>query len=137
VDKFLEVYEALSNSAESSREMTDIKVQLAELIRVVSVNEVMKITGAKVKEAVGLMNDGKSDVTDGFTSDAILNAPDLFFDHLASIYRSCLIHGSVTPILLACAFLPLLRNSLKDPADTGSYRAITGSSLLLKQVQQE
>ena len=50
VDKFLEVYEALSNSAESSREMTDIKVQLAELIRVVSVNEVMKINGANLRK---------------------------------------------------------------------------------------
>ena len=50
MDKFLEVYEALSNSAESSREMTDIKVQLAELIRVVSVNEVMKINGANLRK---------------------------------------------------------------------------------------
>ena len=41
-------------------------------------------------------------------------------------------HGTVTLSLLACAFLPLLKSSLKDPADTGSYRAIAGSSLILK-----
>ena len=34
--------------------------------------------------------------------------------------------------MLVCAFLPLLKNALKDPADTGSYRAIAGSSLILK-----
>ena len=28
--------------------------------------------------------------------------------------------------------MPLLKNALKDPADTGSYRAIAGSSILLK-----
>ena len=67
-----------------------------------------------------------------FTSDAIKNAPDLLFDSLAAVYRSWLIHGTVSPTLLACAFLPLLKSSLKDPANTSSYRAIAGSSLLLK-----
>jgi hypothetical protein len=38
----------------------------------------------------------------------------------------------VTTSLLACCFLPLLKSSLKDPADTGSYRAIAGSNLFLK-----
>lgn len=41
-------------------------------------------------------------------------------------------HGSVTPTLLACAFLPLLKNALKNPADPNSYRAIAGSSIILK-----
>ena len=79
VEKFREVYQALYNSAESSQQMNDIKVKVAELISVDSVQEVMKITGAKVKEAAGMMRSVKSDVTGGFTSDAILNAPDLFF----------------------------------------------------------
>ena len=35
-------------------------------------------------------------------------------------------------MLLACAFLPLFKGGLKDPASTDSYRAIAGSSLLLK-----
>ena len=34
--------------------------------------------------------------------------------------------------MLSCAFIPLPKNSLKDPAKTESYRAIAGSSLLLK-----
>ena len=38
----------------------------------------------------------------------------------------------MTNSVLACAFLPLLKNSLKDPASTASFRAIAGSSLLLK-----
>ena len=41
-------------------------------------------------------------------------------------------HGTVTPSLLACSFLPLLKSSLKDPADLSSYRAIAGSSLILE-----
>ena len=41
-------------------------------------------------------------------------------------------HGTVTMSLLSCAFLPLFKGGLKDPANTDSYRAIAGSSLLLK-----
>jgi hypothetical protein len=92
----------------------------------------MKITGEKVKEAASLLKLGKADVSEGFCSDAILNGPDILFDQLACVYRSWCVHGTVTPTLLACAFLPLLKSSLKDPADTGSYRAIAGSSLILK-----
>ena len=101
VDKFREVYQALYNSAGSSIEMEEIKAKLSGLIKTDSVVEVMKITGAVVKKAASLMKTGKADVTEGFTSDAILNAPDSMFDQLACVYRSWLIHGSVTPSLLA------------------------------------
>jgi hypothetical protein len=64
----------------------------------------------------------------------MLNAPDGFFHLLASFtfFRSWLVHGTVTLPLLACAFLPLFKGSLKEPAKTDSYRAIAGSSLLLE-----
>ena len=107
MEKFREVYEALYNSADSSRDMVDIKVKIAELITAESAEEVKKITGAKVKEAAGMMKGAKADVSGGFSSDAILNAPDLMFEQLAAVYRSWLMHDSVTPILLACAFMPL------------------------------
>ena len=82
------------------------------------------------------MKTAKADVTEAFTSDALLHAPDSYFDLIATAYRSWLVHGTVTISLLACAFLPLLKGSLKDPADTNSYRAIAGSSLLLKLFDQ-
>ena len=85
-----------------------------------SMIEVAKITGEKVKEAAGLMKSGKADVTGGYSSDAILNGPDILFDKLAAVFRSWCVHGNVTPSLLACAFLPLLKSALKDPSDPGS-----------------
>jgi hypothetical protein len=48
------------------------------------------------------------------------------------MFRSCLVHGDVTSQLLRCAFLPLFKGGLKDPSKTDSYRAIAGSSQLLK-----
>ena len=101
-----------------------------------TVNEVLKITGKVVKQAACKLKSGKGDVSEGYTSDAILNAPDLLFDMLANVYRSWLVHGTVSLNLLACAFLPLLKSSLKNPAEANSYRAIAGSSLLLKLFDQ-
>ena len=73
----------------------------------------------------------KGDVSGGFTSDTLLHAPNILFEQIALVFQSFLIHGSVTSFLLACCFLPLIKGT-KDPADTGSYRAIAGSSLFLK-----
>ena len=131
-EKFRQVYSALYNSASTAEDVLVIKEKMGKLINTKSVEEVMKITGEKVKEAARLMKSGKADVSGGYSSDAILNGPDILFDQLACLYWSWCIHGTVTPSLLACAFLPLLKSSLKDPADTGSYRAIAGSSLMLK-----
>ena len=101
----------------------DLKEKVKALIGDSSVSEVDKITGKVVKVAALDMKPDKGDVTGGFSSNAILNAPDILFDHMAEIFRSFLFHGTLTPSLLACSFLPLLKSNLKDPGDTGSYRA--------------
>ena len=137
VEKFCEIYKDLYNSAGSEEGMDKINSEIKELIaREDSVEEALKVTGSVVKEAACKLKPGKGDVSEGYTSDAILNAPDILFDKLASVYRSWLFHGSVSINLLSCAFLPLLKGSLKDPSDLNSYRAIAGSSLLLKLFDQ-
>ena len=138
VEKFCAVYEELYNSSGSQEALEEIKTIVNDLIieGETGQSEVAKITGEIVKEAACKMKPGKGDVTEGYTSDAILNAPDLFFDMLAMVYRSWLVHGTVSLNLLSCAFLPLLKSSLKDPAEVNSYRAIAGSSLLLKLFDQ-
>ena len=132
VDKFREVYSALYNSSGTKREMDDLRAKVANLIRSDSLAEVKKVSGDIVKEAVSKMKPKKGDVSGGYTSDALINGPDILYDQLALVFRSWLLHGTVSMSLLACVFLPLLKSSLKDPADPGSYRAIAGSSLLLK-----
>ena len=62
------------------------------------------------------MKPGKMDVSGGYSSDALLHAPDSLFDNLAVVFKSFLIHGTVSRPLLACAFLPLLKGGLKENA---------------------
>ena len=132
VDKFRLVYSGLYNSASTEDEMKILHDKVDKLITAESVQHVARVTGDIVKKAVCSMKPRKSDVSGCYTTDALLNAPDILFEQLAVVFRSWITHGKITPSMLACCFLPLLKSSLKDPSNTGSYRAIAGSSLILK-----
>ena len=97
VEEFRKVYQNLYNSWDTSTGMESIKAHLKDLISVDegdAVAEADMITGAVLKEAACRMKPGKGDVSGSYTSDAILNAPDSFFDLLAPVFRSWLIHGT-------------------------------------------
>ena len=130
-NKFKEVYEALYNSVNTEVETEALKVKIQEMIRPDAIQEVDKVTGASVKAAACKMKHQKTDVSGGFTSDCLLHGPDILFDQLAAVFRGWMVHGTVTSSVLACAFLPLIKP--QKPSDvTSSFRAIAGSSLVLK-----
>ena len=89
------------------------------------------MTAEVVKQAAVTLKPHKMDISQGFASDALLHAPDLLYSLLALVFKSWILHGTVTRSVLACAFIPLMKAG-KAPALSGSYRAIAGSSLLLK-----
>ena len=93
--------------------------------------EIDKVTTTAVKEASKRLKAGKGDVSGSYHSDLIKNCPDSFYEMLAAVFRSWLTHGTVTKSFLACAFLPLVKG-LKEPSLTANYRAVAGSSLVLK-----
>jgi hypothetical protein len=132
VDKFRTVYSTLYNCADTKPGMNDLNEKIKGMIKPEDIEEVSKVTSSVVKQAVKQMKSRKSDISSGYTSDALLNAPDNLYEHLATVFRSWLVHGAVSHNILSCAFLPLLKSSQKDPALTNSYRAIAGSSLILK-----
>ena len=57
------------------------------------------------------MKSHNMDVTQGYSSDAMLHAPDRLFGLLSHISRCWLTHGTVTKSILACAFIPLVKDS--------------------------
>ena len=135
LDKFRECYSELFNSADTSVEMLDVKSKIENIIQNnlnVSCMEAEKITPAAIKDAATLMRPHKQDVSGFYTSDVFLNAPDSLFVHLAAIFKSFLVHGTVTREILSCAFMPLYKGGLKDSTKFKSYRAIAGASQLLK-----
>ena len=130
--KFRELYTKLYNSAGTEEEVGRLKHHLADMITHDAMTEVDKITGEVVKRACERMKPGKSDVSEAYTSDIFLHAPDSMFNALSSVFRSFLVHGTVTLSILSCAFLPLYKGGHKKPEQFTSYRAIAGASQLLK-----
>ena len=132
-DQFGAVYSALYNSAESDESMKQIEARIRRLLpEENSKAQTEKITMEVVKNAAVKLKPHKMDISQGFTSDCFMHAPDIFFSLISLVFQDWLTHGTVTRSVLSCAFIPLLKNSRKDPAKTESYRAIAGSSLLLK-----
>ena len=132
LDRFKTIYETLYNSAGTEAAMIRIKERLRGMVGDDSLAEVDKITGQVLKEACIRMKPGKNDVSESFSSDVFLHAPDILYDQLAEVFRSFLIHGSLTLQILTCAFLPIFKGGLKNPASSDSYRAIAGGSQVLK-----
>ena len=132
LEQFRYVYESLHNSAGTQGGVQEIKNKLQDIIKASDSKEVEKITSSLVKEACTKMKPGKTDVSEGFTSDIFLHAPDILFDYLAGVFQSYLFHGNLTLHILSCAFMPLYKGGLKNPASSDSYRAIAGASQLLK-----
>ena len=95
LEQFRAVYKDLYNSSGTQEAMQLIKDQLQENITTTSIREVEKITGKVVKDACHFMKAGKTDVTEGYTSDIFLHAPDLLFEQLASVFGSYLVHGDL------------------------------------------
>ena len=131
-NEFKKVHEALYNSAGSEDKMAELQLKIRGQIQTEdSTAEVAKVTPEVVKRAASRMKPHKMDISQGFTSDTLLHAPDLLFELLALVFQDWLVHGTVTRSVLSCAFVPLLKGN-KDPSKTDSYRAIASSSLLLK-----
>ena len=66
------------------------------------------------------------------TLPCLLFAPGILFDQLILVYQDWIRHWVITQSILSCAFIPLLKSALKNPGSCDSYRAIAGSSLILK-----
>ena len=131
-DTFAGIFRTLYNSSGSEEEMATLQDRIRGLVQTENSGaEINKLTAEVVKQAAASLKPHKMDVSQGFSSDALLHGPDKLFGLLGLVFRSWLLHGTITKSVLACAFIPLVKGS-KDPAQSGSYRAIAGSSLLLK-----
>jgi hypothetical protein len=132
LEKFRQLYSALYNSAGTEVQMTDLKKLVESMVDCTAETEVGKITGEVVRKAAGRMKPAKIDVSQGYTSDVFRHAPPIFFEKLAAVFRSYLVHGTITLSALACSFMPILKSAKKDPTQFDSWRAVAGASQLLK-----
>ena len=82
------------------------------------------MTSDLVKMAVKKLKADKSDVSGSFTSDCLKSTPDIFHVKLASLFRTCLLHGHISHELLVCALSPIVKDSNGDVSSSKNYRGI-------------
>ena len=130
---FKTIYEELYN------EQGEIGNEIITKIKDKVANEVLEakatvalVTADLVKLAVKNLKPDKADVSGNFTSDCLKSAPDIFYAKLASLFRSCLLHGYISHDLLVCALSPIVKDPNADISSSKNYRGIAISSLILK-----
>ena len=62
--------------------------------------EVEKINSFSIKEALKKIKPNKSDTICNFSSDFLINGPDILIYHLEVMIKSFLLHGHVSEVLL-------------------------------------
>ena len=130
---FKSIYENLYNEQE------EVKMELVNNIYASvesdgwnSIETINLFTKDLIKTAVKMLKTDKTDVSGQFTSDCLKFAPDLFFVHLAELFRSYLFHGYICHDLIICALTPIIKDSNGDVSSSKNYRGIAISSLILK-----
>ena len=126
-DHFADKYKDLYSKSNLGQEYHDIKDSIDENVAEEEIAEVMLVNEELIREALKKMKRGKGDVIFNYSSDCLMNSPDILHTHLANLLRMFLIHGQVAVILLLCSLVPIVKDNLGD-----NYRAIAKSSLILK-----
>ena len=131
-NKFADVYEELYNRENDRNNLEEILNNINNNIGNEANIEIEKINPALIKEALKKIKSNKSDPLYDFSSDFLKSAPDILYDHLATIIRSFLVHGHVSNFLLLATMVPIVKDKLSDLNSSSNYRSIAISSLILK-----
>ena len=126
---FAGIYKDLYNSANDDNDLLDVQHALNKDIHSINMEDALKITPTVIADAVMHLKEEKSDPIFEFSSDCIKNAPFIFYKHLATFFKTSLIHGYISSVLLLATLVPLLKDKLGDICDSNNYRSITISSL--------
>ena len=129
---FASIYSRLYNSVNEESKLKSIYRMVDNQVSNCDNSEVSKITADVVKEAANHLKKNKTDPIFKLTSDCLANGPSILFEHLATIFRSWLIHGHVTEMLLLSTLVPIIKDKMGNLCSSDNYRSIAISSLILK-----
>ncbi len=131
-DHFAGIYKSLFNSVHDETELMHIESLISKRITDESMIDVQKLTPEVVAEALLHLKNDKTDPVSKYTSDSLKIASDILSGPICQLFRSYLIHGYISNILLISTLVPLLKDKLGDVCSSSNYRSIAISSLLLK-----
>jgi exonuclease III len=127
--KYSNIYNSVPYDAS---EMSDLKSDIATLLKNNSNCTDYVINTNDVIAAVKNVKLGKDDGTEGLYSDHIINGCHRLYTMLGLLYTSMLVHGLVPSSMMLGTMVPIPKNKRKSLADSNNYRSIALSSILGK-----
>ena len=131
-DHFASIYSKLYNSVDEINQLNVLLKSTNELISDKNIEEIKNVTPEIVRKATERLKKKRNDPTHRFTSDCLINAPQILFEQLAVVFQSYLLHSHVTDMLLLSSLVPLVKDKLGSLFSSDNYRSIAISSLILK-----
>ena len=125
---YTELYQRNSSSEALNTQMNDLNSKIdADNFR-----EVERITPGVVYQAIQTLKSCKNDNSYCFKSDAMIIGKDVLTNYLTVLFQACIIHGYMPNSILTATLKPIVKDKLGDKCSSSNYRAIGGSSLILK-----
>ena len=132
-DHFRNIYSGLYNRTGSKEPLKNLLDEVNEAIQEQDIIEVEKVTPSLIQKIIKeKIKPGKNDPENDLTTDNLKSAPYSLFVHLANFFQGILIHGVISASLLVCAIILLIKDKRGATDDSGNYRGIALSSVLLK-----
>ena len=127
------IYEKLYNRTGTSEPLENLYDEVDTKVTEDDLVYVDKVTPELIKKIIKeKIKSGKNDPEFDLTTDNLKNASNILFTHLAAFFRAILVHGHISISLLICAIILLIKNTRGPTDDSGNYRGIALSSIILK-----
>ena len=131
-EHFKSLYEEIYNHHGKNGELDELVQNINSKVKRSDLEWVEKITPELVEQAIKKLSPDKSDQLYSYKSNAIKNCASIISEPLSGLFKSFIVHGHFTNILLFCALIPIVKDKVKSKLQSSNYRLIAISSLVLK-----
>ena len=128
-DKFEQVYNC---NPTDSTELQDMEYEINRRINFCSLDTVTVLNVQVVKDAITLLNRGKTDGVNGFATDHIIHSPTVCHVMFSLMFSSMLTHGCLPDQIQHSIIVPIPKNINKNMCSSDNYRGITLCSPICK-----
>ena len=121
-DAFKDIYSGLYNRTGTSEPMEELLKEVNENIKDKHLEDVNRVTPDLIEKILKeKIKNGKSDPEFDLTTDGLKHAPKELSEHLATFFKTSLIHGYICDTLLRCAIIPLVKDKNGKIDDSNNF----------------
>ena len=131
---FATIYKNIYNYHDDPKELQQIFDSTNQNLSMEDVDWLHKITPRLITRLINKLKPDKNDESYKFKSNAFKVTSLLISKPLSMLIKSFLVHGHFADAFLFSSLVPIIKNNRKSKKDSGNYRLIALSSLLLKLV---